>query len=198
MGVLLPAFPWQPPRPTARLELTVFNGPQYATLGTIADGLAGAARQAGLTDVTYFSVPEGFAILLRPERIDASLAPLVPRHDSGESGALEGLFSFLSGVFSSTIDRRQFAFIVTSRTVEPNADLVDYTPSQLEAAFGRGAEELPVFVRQMSRPAGCKVTAMVYHFRRQRDDRLNQSFASAPQEPVAREHLVRAGLGSLA
>jgi len=196
---VLPAFPWQPPRPSARLELTVFNGPQYTTLGRIADGLAGAAEKAGLTDVTYFSVPGGFAILLRPERIDATLAPLVPRHDSDEAGPLEGLFSFLSGVFASTIDRRQFAFIVTNRTIEANADLVDYTPSQLEAAFGRGAKALPASVRLRSRPAGCKVTAMVYHFRRQRDDRLNQSFASVTQAPViAREHLARAGLAGLA
>jgi hypothetical protein len=43
------------------------------------------------------------------------------------------------------------------------------------------------------------VTAMVYHFRRQRDDRLNQSFASVAKEPViAREHLARAGLAGLA
>lgn len=196
---VLPAFPWQPPRPSARLELTVFNGPHYTTLGRIADGLAGAAEKAGLTDVTYFSVPGGFAILLRPERIDATLAPLVPRHDSDEAGPLEGLFSFLSGVFASTIDRRQFAFIVTNRTIEANADLVDYTPSQLEAAFGRGAKALPASVRLRSRPAGCKVTAMVYHFRRQRDDRLNQSFASVTQAPViAREHLARAGLAGLA
>lgn len=194
------AFPWQPPRPSARLELTVFNGPQYTTLGRIADGLAGAAEKAGLTDVTYFSVPGGFAILLRPERIDATLAPLVPRHDSDEAGPLEGLFSFLSGVFASTIDRRQFAFIVTNRTIEANADLVDYTPDQLEQAFDGGAKALPASVRLRSRPAGCKVTAMVYHFRRQRDDRLNQSFASAPQdEPgIAREHLTRAGLAGLA
>jgi hypothetical protein len=196
---VLPAFPWQPPRPSARLELTVFNGQQYTTLGRIADGLAGAAEKAGLTDVTYFSVPGGFAILLRPERIDATLAPLVPRHDSDEAGPLEGLFSFLSGVFASTIDRRQFAFIVTNRTIEANADLVDYTPDQLEAAFGRGAKALPASVRLRSRPAGCKVTAMVYHFRRQRDDRLNQSFASVAKEPViAREHLARAGLAGLA
>ncbi len=196
---VLPAFPWQPPRPSARLELTVFNGPQYTTLGRIADGLAGAAEKAGLTDVTYFSVPGGFAILLRPERIDATLAPLVPRHDSDEAGPLEGLFSFLSGVFASTIDRRQFAFIVTNRTIEANADLVDYTPDQLGAAFGRGAKALPASVRLKLRPAGCKVTAMVYHFRRQRDDRLNQSFASITQAPViAREHLARAGLAGLA
>jgi hypothetical protein len=196
---VLPAFPWQPPRPSARLELTVFNGPEYTTLGRIADGLAGAAKTAGLTDVTYFSVPGGFAILLRPERIDATLAPLVPRYDNEEGNALEGLFSFLSGVFASTIDRRQFAFIVTNRTIEANADLVDYTPSQLEKAFGRGAKALPASVRLTARPAGCKVTAMVYHFRRQRDDRLNQSFASASKEPViAREHLTRAGLAGLA
>jgi hypothetical protein len=196
---VLPAFPWQPPRPSARLELTAFNGQQYTTLGRIADGLASAAKTAGLTDVTYFSVPGGFAILLRPERIDATLAPLVPRYDSEEGNALEGLFSFLSGVFASTIDRRQFAFIVTNRTIEANADLVDYTPSQLEKAFGRGAKALPASVRLTARPAGCKVTAMVYHFRRQRDDRLNQSFASASKEPViAREHLTRAGLAGLA
>jgi len=195
----LPAFPWQPPRPSARLELAVFGGAQYATLGRIADGLAGAAKKAGLTDISYFSVPGGFAILLRPERIDANLAPLVPRHERGEGNALEGLFSFLSGVFASTIDRRQFAFIVTNRAIEANAELVDYTPSQLEKAFGRGAQALPASVRRTARPAGCKVTAMVYHFRRQRDDRLDQSFASAPQdEPViARTHLARAGLAGV-
>lgn len=195
----LAAFPWQPPRPTARLELTAFNGSQYTSLGAIADGLAGAAERAGLRDVTYFSVPGGFAILLRPERIDATLAPLVPRHDSDEAGPIEGLFSFLSGVFASTIDRRQFAFIVTNQAIEANADLVFYTPDQLAAAFGRGAKALPASMRLRPRPAGCKVTAMVYHFTKQRDDRLNQSFASVTQAPViAREHLARAGLAGLA
>jgi hypothetical protein len=190
----LPPFPWQPPRPSARIELTLFDGPQYTTLGRIADGLADAARVAGLANVTYFSVPEGFAILLRPERIDAELNPLVPRHDSDEAGPLEGLFSFLSGFFASTIDRRQFAFIVTNRTIEANANLVAYTPSQLVAAFGRGAERLPDPVRLRPRPAGCKVTAMVYYFRSELpDDRLNQKFGS-----VAKTHLARAGFASLA
>ncbi|MFN7056724.1 hypothetical protein [Hyphomonas sp.] len=194
----LPPFPWQPPRPTARLELTQFAGPQYQTLGAIADRLEAAANTAGLSDVTYFSVPNGFAMLSRPERIDGQLTPLVPRYDGGEEGMLESLFRFLSGAFSSTIDRRQIALIVTNRVIAPTSTLVDYTPAQLEAVFGRGIPELPEDVRRAARPEGCKVTAMVYHFRRGGNDRLSQSFADAPQEStIARQHLVRAGLSAL-
>lgn len=194
----LPPFPWQPPRPTARLELTEFAGPQYQTLGAIADRMAAAANRAGLSNVSYFSVPNGFAMLSRPERIDGQLAPLVPRYDGDDEGMLESLFRFLSGAFSSTIDRRQIALIVTDQPIAPSATLVDYTPAQLEAAFGRGVAALPEEVRRAARPARCKVTAMVYHFKRSSHDRLSQSFAAAREESeVAQRHLVGAGLRAL-
>ncbi len=199
----LPAFPWQPPRPTARLELQEFTKPQYQTFGTIADTIAGAARMAGFGDAMYYSVPGGFAILVRPEAIDANLRPLTPRFlDSNNPEVtpwLVRMIQLVNEAYNGPGNSRQIAVIVTNRSIDESEELSEISAGELERLLAGGANALPEAVRNAPRPAGCKATAMVYHFQRTQNGRLDQRFVRAADERrIARRHLDRARLTALA
>jgi hypothetical protein len=198
----LPNFPWQPPRPTARLELKVLNKPEYKTFGDIADAIESAANKAGFGDAVFYSVPGGFAVLVQPEVIGSNLSPLSPRFltdtYANEKPWLVKMVEYISEAYNGPKNSRQIAILVTDRTIQPTEKLTETSSEQLQRVFDGGARDLPASVRDTPRPSGCKATAMVYHFQIKSNGKVHQRFVASSKEPqLARTHLERAQLTAL-
>jgi hypothetical protein len=70
----LPAFPWPPPQPTSFTEIKrdlLLTDGATTTWGDVAGKLRVAADRAGYQGYTWFSVPNGFALVLHVEQFDS-------------------------------------------------------------------------------------------------------------------------------
>lgn len=149
----------------------------------------------------YYSVPGGFAILVRPETIGTDLYPLAPRFlddlEPADKPWLVKMIERVTTAYSVPSNSRQIAVIVTDAAIDASADLPVISSGQLERAFSGGAEVLPAHIRNAAKPRGCKATAMVYHFANS-SGQIAQRFVDAAREgQIARRHLDRARLTAL-
>jgi hypothetical protein len=150
----------------------------------------------------YYSVPGGFAVLVQPEVIGSNLSPLSPRFldDINETQKpwLVKLVEAVSEPYSGPKNSRQIAILVTDRTIQPTANLTETSYEEMEQTFAGGNRALPHNVRNTPRPAGCKATALVYHFQIKSNRKVHQRFVTASKEPqLALRHLEKAKLSAL-
>lgn len=185
-----PPFPWPPPHFSAHDVLSLsFAGTEGATLGTVHDRLSAALRAGGFEDNGTFSVPGGFALVTRLERIlpDGSADP-VGRWSAGKDmpgnllGYLGHLFLERPGEF------RLIAFLVTTaRYVETGRTTIE--EGEARTLSLRGGRVLPHEIAVMPL-AGRTCHVLVYHFTRRRGG----ASLIQPSELSTRQHLRQAGL----
>jgi hypothetical protein len=134
------------------------------------------------------------------------LSPLAPRFldyiDETQKPWLVKLVELISvpysGPNSGPKNSRQIAILVTDRTIQPTANLTETSYEEMERVFAGGDRELPYNLRNTPRPAGCKATALVYHFQIKSNRKVHQRFVTASKEPqLALRHLEKAKLSAL-
>lgn len=168
-GDVPPAFAWPPPRPSTRRTLArhlVAGDADTPSLGRVADRLQAALEASGYTEYSYYSVPGGFALATRLERIYAdgrsmtepkrwemARTPL-SRFELGEY--LRALFDAEAGHF------RVIVFIVTPTALVPGTE-----PPTAAAALDwphQGASVLPEALRKLAYGSAFQTHALIYEF----------------------------------
>jgi len=164
-----PAFAWPPPRPSTRRTLArhlLTGSAAVPTLEYVAGRLQAALEANGYVEYSYYSVPGGFALATRLERIypdgrsmaepkrwEVALGPLT-RFDLAEY--LRALFDAERGHF------RIIVFIVTPAPLVTGAE-----PPSAAAALAWPREGVPVLpdaMRRLSYDDSFQTHALIYEF----------------------------------
>lgn len=190
------AFPWPPPRSTAKFALParLLVPDDTSTLGTAALAVQTALLRAGIEQWAVFTVGlNGFAFVTRLERTDIDGNPLsganrwpeelnadIRQHTIGQY--LRSLFVSEPGYY------RVIAIVVTSRAVVDTGK-----PIVADSAVNMltGPQHLPDWMLGLRAP-GMKATALIYQFKSTTRDAKPAFLAQTsapPVEQLARTHL---------
>lgn len=164
-----PAFAWPPPRPSTRRTLArhlVAGNVATPSLGRVAERLQAALEASGYTEYSYYSVPGGFALATRLERIHADGRSMTePKRWEMAGGPLTRfeLGEYLRALFDAELGHfRVIVFIVT-----PKALVVGTEPPSAAAALNwplQGVPVLPEALRILAYDNAFQTHALIYEF----------------------------------
>jgi hypothetical protein len=187
----IPAFPWPPPQPSARLRLPRAPFAQARSLDDVANGLVDALWTANYGEYSFYSVPDGFAMVTRLEQInsDGSPAPEAFRFRPPSEPLPFSFARFLRELFFAPDGYyRLIVFIVTPHPFQASGNPLDE-----EAAsdlLAEGANTLSSTLREQPFTADYSVDALIYEFQKQADAVTEV----VPSLLGPRLHLVNSGL----
>lgn len=165
----LPPFPWPPPKTSAYhiiphdvfVEAGVTAAPDLATVGSRIEA---ALDQAAYSERSYHSVPNGFALATRIERIRADGAPDYERRWVIEDNT--GTFSllgYLEKILYGDPGRfRVIVFVVTDQPFSATGEAL--TASEARELTTTGLLSLPRSFREIEFGPNFRVVALIYEF----------------------------------
>lgn len=202
----LPAFPWPPPKPSARLDIPLValnkaaNGKQLANarppelrvLGDINAALIKVLKVAGYRERSYFPVPSGFVLVTKLEAInaDGSAKPDVESLPVGHHFALSSMLDKLVHVQKGWY--RVVAFVVTSTPTGASTQ----PPTEDEATnwLDTGDNALPDAISR-AQISGHTCTAYIYEF--EKPDISPDAHLMYPSSPDSTSHLAKMGFAEV-
>jgi hypothetical protein len=192
----LPEFPWPPPPYSTRLKLDralLVAAQPTPTNGSVAARMETALAANGYTQVSYYAVPDGFAMVTQIERIAPDAASAAEQRWSTQIEPvslipfnLDAYLKALLGKNGDTFRVIVFTFTPTPFTTSGKA----VAPGEATAWVEKGATALPAALA--AKPYGNDIvcTALVYEFR-------ITSLGTALQRPSTfdgKQHLRAAGI----
>lgn len=192
----LPEFPWPPPPYSTRLKLdrALLVAAQPApTNGSVAARMEQALAANGYTQVSYYAVPDGFAMVTQIERIDPDAASAAVQRWSTQIDPVSlipfNLDAYLKALLGKNGD--SFRVIVFTFTPTPfTAGGSPVAPGEAMAWVEKGATALPASLAAQAYGADTVCTALVYEFRISSLGAMLQR----PSEFDGRQHLQAAGI----
>ena len=175
VGKLLPAFPWPPPRTTARYalprDLATAQG-RATTLGVVADHLEVALRSQGYTQLGYYGVPDGFALATQVEQIrdDGRPMPAPDRWEAELQPVSLANFSLETYLKALVMARRgYYRIIVFVASPHPFTEDLHQRLSRerAEELFHGGLSRLAEGLRPLPYGETYDLNALVYEFEQQ-------------------------------
>jgi hypothetical protein len=165
----LPEFPWPPPPFSTRLKLDralLVAGQSAPTNGSVAARMEQVLAANGYTPLSYYAVPDGFAIVTQIERIDARAAPAAEQRWSTQVPPvipfnLEAYIRALLGKDGDSF--RVIAFVFTPTPFTTSGRPV--APGEAMAWVEKGATALPAALAAQPYGNDTVCTALVYEFR---------------------------------
>lgn len=166
-GLTLPGFPWPPPSCNARFEIPESAFAGFKTLGDVERKLRLALDAKGYAQRSYFSVPNGFALVTQLEQYNDADGSVrndrtrwldYPAKDNF-GGLMEYLKSFVmpqKGYF------RLFVFVATNKPFGGSAQRV--SKDQATAWLSQGFNKLPYPLAAAPFAEDFTVTTLVYEF----------------------------------
>lgn len=169
----IPWLPWPPPFPSGMTEIAdsaLRARIQQLTLGDVDEWLRSALTSAGYSEVTYYRVPSGFALVTRlerygddgtllssPDRWSLSVHPLENRSRFDVGAILRSLLRAPVGHFRSLV------FIVSSESFYTKASV---TFDEVVQWQSDGANRLPRAIAESPYNQNHRITSLVYEFTR--------------------------------
>jgi hypothetical protein len=192
----LPAFPWPPPPFSTRLKLDralLVAGQAAPTNGSVAARMEQALAANGYTQLSYYAVPDGFALATQIERIAPDAASAAEQRWSTQIEPVSlipfNLDAYIKALLGKNGD--SFRVIVFAFTPTPfSASGPAVAPGEAMAWAAKGATALPAALAAKAYGSDTVCTALVYEFR-------ISSLGAALQRPSAfdgRKHLRAAGI----
>jgi hypothetical protein len=166
----IPEFPWPPPEASAREiipnQLLLKVEAQKSYLSDVDEKLRAAFRSCGYSEISYFSVPAGFAMVSRLEQINDDGTPkeipdrwakdVLPVDSFSLREILRALFTANPGYY------RLIVFIVTPT---PFSDVgAKVTREEAETWLHRGLNVLPPSIGKIEYTKETACTALIYEF----------------------------------
>jgi hypothetical protein len=192
----LPEFPWPPPPYSTRLKLdrALLVAAQPApTNGSVAARMEQALAANGYTQISYYAVPDGFAMVTQVERIEPDAASAAVQRWSTQIDPVSlipfNLDAYLQALLGKNGD--SFRVIVFTFTPTPfTAGGSPVAPGEAMAWVEKGATALPASIAAQAYGADTACTALVYEFRISSLGAMLQR----PSEFDGRQHLQAAGI----
>lgn len=184
----LPPFPWPPPLFSAHDILPrEILGSDGVTLGAVYKRLSAALQTAGFDDSGLYSIPGGFAVVTRVERIREDGKAAADRWTAGKERPLD-LLDYLSRLFLEKPGQfRLIAFFFTDRDVASSGK--EMSEDQARRLALSGGRILPEGLAALPwKGRNCHV--LIYHFEKTRSG----AAVFRPSRLSTREHLRGAGL----
>lgn len=195
-GFTMPSFPWPPPSCKAQFGLpeTSFTG--FNTLGDVERKIRMALDANGYAQRSYFSVPNGFALVTQLEQYNGEDGSLrndrtrwldYPKKDNfgGVMDYLKTIVMPQKGYF------RLFVFVATNQAFGGGAQRV--SKDEATAWLNLGFNKLPRSIAAAPFSDGYDVTALVYEFVVPESNRKPEQKCPSPLFD-AKTHLTKSGL----
>ena len=195
-GFRLPEFPWPPPPYSTRLKLPrelVVAGLAEPSNGSVARRMEQALVANGYTQLSYYAVPDGFAMVTQIERIDAEAASAAEQRWSIRIDPVKLIPFSLGAYLDALLGKNGDSFRVIVFTFTPTPFVTAATPVAPETAMAwveKGATALPAALASRPYDPAAVCHALVYEFR-------ISSLGARLQNPSAfdgRRHLRAAGI----
>lgn len=192
----IPRF-WPPPKASAQINLRrewIVPRESEATLKEVAQKLEQAFDSAGYVERSYYSVPQGFALISRLEQIRRDGTPKEESERWSVKTPTRKIFSlrdYVKALFGAQQGYyRIIAFVVTSEVVVTSGE----TPGAEEAKLwaGSGADRLPGQIGSLLYSDKHQTTALIYEFERKSGG--EDAIVKLPSEIGAKTHLERSKL----
>lgn len=196
----LPEFPWPPPPYSTRLRLDrtlLVSAQPTPSNESVAARMEQALAANGYDEVSYYAVPDGFAMVTQIERIDPNAAPATEQRWSTQVDPVSlipfSLDAYLKALFGK--DGDTFRVIVFTFTPTPFTTGAKPVPPDVAMAWiERGATALPAALAILPYGKDTVCTALVYEFTLSRLGGMLQR----PSTFDGQQHLRAAGiLGTL-
>lgn len=194
----LPSFPWPPPACNTRSVLPKAVFKNRKVLGDVASKLSVALDAKGYAQQSFFSVPNGFALVTQLEQYnvkDGSVRKGNTRWlDYPAREPYSGLFDYLTSIVMPQKGYfRLFVFVVTDQPfggTEPPVSMLEAS-----AWLSEGFNKLPNLIAGMPFEAAYDVTALVYEFEVPESNRKPVQRCPSPRFN-AKTHLQKAGIAA--
>ena len=168
----LPEFPWPPPPYSTRLKLDrallVAGQPSPTNDGSVATRMEQALATNGYTLVSYYAVPDGFAMVTQIERIDPNAASAAEQRWSTQIEPVSLIPFNLNAYIRALLGKNGDSFRVIVFTFSPTPFTTSGRPIPAgEAAVWveKGATALPAEIAAKPYGNDTICTALVYEFR---------------------------------
>ncbi|MDP3420925.1 MAG: hypothetical protein Q8S10_08375 [Thiobacillus sp.] len=166
----LPEFPWPPPPYSTRLRLDralLVAAQPTPSNGSVAARMEQALAANGYNEVSYYAVPDGFAMVTQIERIDPDAAPAAEQRWSTQIDPVSlipfSLDAYLKALFGK--DGDTFRVIVFTFTPTPFTTGARPVPPGVAMAWvEQGATALPAALAILPYGEDTVCTALVYEF----------------------------------
>ncbi len=192
----MPEFPWPPPKASAFHKipnsLLVMQN-TASTFGDIANRIETALDGAGYTQIIYYAVPDGFAMVTQLEQIDEDGNPKEPGRWSEK---YEPISKFsLKHIVKSLLTARKglwrvTVFIVTSHDFQQQD--VEITPGDVTEWLRDGPIRLPPSIARISYSDFHYCTALIYEFEQTKPNQ--EAEFKYISEITGKLHLERGGI----
>ena len=206
----LPSFPWPPPTassfvviplqpfldvaPSSTRDAKRVRNNTSARLAEVDSGLRVALGLAGHHEMSYYGVPNGFALVTRLESIEANGEPKAGEGRWNVEMAPVSAFSigaYIRALFSAPLGRyRVIVVLITSQRF--TADDVTVSKDDASRWLALGGNSLPTDVAALQ-AAGAICTAMIYEF--EKGASAAQVEMLRPGKIPAKTHVIATGLG---
>lgn len=190
--LLVPDFPWPPPRASAMAVIPAVFFANDRFLGDVSNRIGAALDVGGYFERSYFAAPGGFAMVTRLEQInpDGTSKREEKERWSLKSGPI-GRFSladYLRTLFTAPAGYyRIIVFVVSSQPFTQSDERVER--SEAGAWLSQGLNALPEEITQLSYTKRHTVTALIYEFEQ---PGRQEAMLMLPSDLTGRAHLERA------
>lgn len=193
---IMPEFPWLPPKASAFHKIPnslLVLQDTTSTFGDIANRIETALDGAGYTQISYYAVPDGFAMVTQLEQIDEDGKPKEPGRWSEKyepiskfslRNILNSLFEARKGLWRVTV------FVVTSHDFKQKD--VGITSDEAENWFRSGFIRLPPNIARIRYSDNHYCTALIYEFEQTKPNQ--EAEFKSTSEITGKLHLERGGI----
>ncbi|MCB0545514.1 MAG: hypothetical protein KDC70_18450 [Saprospiraceae bacterium] len=195
-ALTLPGFPWPPPSCHTRFELPEKTGAAFKTLGDADVRLRRALDAKGYSQRSYFSVPDGFALVTQLEQYNGEDGAVRNDRtrwlDYPKKENFDGVMDYLKSlVMPQKGYFRLFVFVVTDRGFGGSAQRV--SKAEATAWLSQGFNKLPASLAAANWSTGYGITALVYEFEVPESNRKPKQQCPTPHID-AQTHLKKSGI----
>lgn len=192
----LPEFPWPPPPYSTRLKIErslLTTDQAEPSNGSVAARMERALAANGYTQISYYAVPNGFAMVTQIERMDPDAAPAVQQRWSTRIDPVSLIPFDLKAYLQALLGKNGDSFRVIVFTFTPTPFTTSsqpVPPAEAMAWVEKGATALPAALAAAPYDAATICNALVYEFR-------ISSLGAGLQRPSAHDgtqHLRAAGI----
>ena len=191
------AFTWPPPPASAETEIPaqwIRRAGQPTTLGSVAERLEQALKDARYQRWSYLSVPNGFALVAQMEQIrpDGTPSPEPARWSTNLPRAADlNLYQFIRALANAEPGYyRVIVFVVTDQPWSRTG--ARPTSQQAEHWLATGDNYLPPAIGALPYEPGFRTTGLVYEFKKASQKTDATFIDTSPTR--AEDHLSKAGI----
>jgi hypothetical protein len=193
-GIDIPDFPWPPPRPSAFVEIPkkFFSTCEY--LYDVEYLLTDALDLCGYSERSYFSVPNGFAIVTRMEQINLDASSKMPPERwsvDPEVYSEFNLVSYLKAVFFANPGFfRVFTIIISDQPFHVSEESI--TEDEALDLLNDGLNTLPNELGSILRSDQTYCTVLIYEFEKPEDQ--DTSYVILPGRHIGYTHITKSAI----